>query len=50
MKIKIIENEKETELEVTMKEVKDINYFIGTHKNGDILFKEIIDIIKRAFM
>ena len=37
MKIKIIENEKETELEFTMDEVEDVR------------FKESIDIIKSLF-
>ena len=40
MKIKIIENEKEMELEVTIEEIKDVHYFIHTHKNGASLFEK----------
>ena len=44
MKIKTIENEKEIELEVTVEEIKDIEFFIRTHE------KRIVNIIKEAFM
>ena len=50
MKIKTIENEKEIELEVTMEEIKDINYFINTNQNGRSAFEEAVNIIKEAFM